>query len=109
MLSMGQPVRVVTSQLVDDSVLRIEIDRSLTGMGHERYVAGGGPFGDRPADLLAEHLFATDNVLSLHVFSNVLTVTLRSSTPAVQAQVEELVHGLFIHYRPGVLPTAVTP
>jgi hypothetical protein len=91
-------------------ILRFEIDRSLTGMGHESYLTSGDVTGDRPPDLLAERLFGTGDVTSVHVFSNIVTVSTRDAAPATDdriAALEDVLRGLFIHYRPGIVPTAV--
>lgn len=109
---MGQAVRVVDTRLIGAVLLRIEIDRSLTGMGHERFVAGqlhGSASQSRPTEQLAWRLFDSGDVTAVHLFSNMVTLTLVDSSPERIERIGQLVKQLFIHYRPGVLPTAVTP
>ena len=50
---MGQPITVVSTWSSRPGVVRFEINRCLTGMGHERYRADNEIVGDTPADDLA--------------------------------------------------------
>ncbi|MFN0090630.1 MAG: hypothetical protein ACKVWR_10250 [Acidimicrobiales bacterium] len=96
---MGQPVTVIEKQTANPKVRRYEINRNLTGMGHERYTAGRPIEGARPADELARRLFARGGVDAVHVYNNMITVDLSSSdTDGIQ----EIIENLFIYYRPGV-------
>lgn len=107
---MGQPVGVIETRVLSPRVLRIEVDRSLTGTAHEHYVATSEAItGPRPCDALAARLFDTGNVEAVHVLSNIVTVTLRVDIDpeSVTHSVVRTVTDLFIHYRPGVQPTAV--
>ena len=45
---MGQPIVVVQKPSSTKGVLRFEINRSLTGMGHEAYASAAAATGDRP-------------------------------------------------------------
>lgn len=100
---MGQPIVVVQKPSSTRGVLRFEINRSLTGMGHEPYASAAAATGDRPPDVLARRLFAHGGVAAVHVFSNMVTVEL---TPGESGEgMRELVEQLFIHYRDGVLPS----
>ncbi len=45
---MGQPITVVEKPSSRTGIVRYEINRSLTGMGHERYAAGEEVVGDAP-------------------------------------------------------------
>ncbi len=100
---MGQPVTVLEKPSSRAGVVRYEINRSITGMGHERYVKGEEVVGDRPADELARRLFARGGVDALHVNSNVITIDLDGfETDGIA----ELITELFTYYRPGVpVPT----
>jgi hypothetical protein len=99
---MGQPVTVVERPTSDPGVVRFELNRSLTGMGHERYLAGQEIPGDRPPDVLARRLFERGGVDAVHVYSNVVTVKLQ---PGASADgLKELMEKLYIHYLPGVEP-----
>ncbi len=100
---MGQPVTVIEKPSSRAGVVRYEINRSITGMGHERYVKGEEVIGERPADELARRLFERGGVDALHVNSNVITVDLDGSGTE---GIAELISELFTYYRPGVpVPT----
>lgn len=125
---MGKSVQIVAFARPRAGFVRIEIDRSLTGTGHESY--NEAPIEDsvRPTDVLARTLFETGIVQRVHIFSNVITIALRSVGPGVFLETEltfedpsrvtmedtqqvstlrNVVEQLFVHYRPGVLPTPV--
>ncbi|MGQ0519666.1 MAG: hypothetical protein ACT4PX_00760 [Actinomycetota bacterium] len=99
---MGQPIVVVQKPSSTEGVLRFEINRSLTGMGHERYASAADATGDRPPDVLARRLFEHGGVKAVHVFSNMVTVELSGGGGE---GMRELVEELFIHYRDGVQPS----
>ena len=99
---MGQPITVVQKPTATPGVLRFETNRSLTGMGHERYRRGQDISGNRPPDELARRLFDRGGVDAVHVFSNVITVDLADEDDG--AGMLDVIRNLFIHYRPGVLP-----
>ena len=99
---MGQPITVVERPTARPDVVRFEINRSLTGMGHERYRSRADATGPRPPDELARRLFDHGGVEAVHIFSNVITVDLAAGASA--AGLTDVIHGLFIHYVPGVLP-----
>src|ERR1700730_17056195 len=99
---MGQPIVVTEKPTAKPGFFRYEINRSLTGMAHEQYVAGEEITGPRPPDELARRLFAHGGVASVHIYSNVVTVELaRGGTTDGLA---ELIEGLYIYYREGVQP-----
>ncbi len=100
---MGQPISVVDKPSSKPGVVRFEINRSLTGMGHERYRSAEDATGDRPPDALARRLFEHGGVASVHVYSNVITVELAEGGSA--EGMRELIEELFIHYREGVQPS----
>jgi hypothetical protein len=98
----GQPITVVERPTPRPDVVRFEINRSLTGMAHERYRSPEDAAGHRPPDELARRLFEHGGVEAVHIYSNVITVDL---APGGSADgLEDVIHGLFIHYVPGVLP-----
>ena len=99
---MGQPVTVLEKPAATPGVVRFETNRPLTGMEHERYVAGDEISGDRPVDELARRLFEHGGVEGIHVNGNVATVQLQPG--AATEGMRELIEDLFIHYRPGVEP-----
>lgn len=99
---MGQPIVVVSKTSPTPGVLRFEANRSLTGMGHHRYVATREVSGHRPPDELARRLFARGGIDSVHVFSNIITVTLARGGQA--GGIAEIIEGLYTYYREGVSP-----
>jgi len=106
---MGQPVRVIARRMERQDVVRFELDRSLTGTGHESYAAPPDAAGDRPVDVLAARAFGTGSVAAVHAFSNLVTITLRPDRAGADSldSLQGVIEGLFIHYLPGVEPTAV--
>lgn len=99
---MGQPISVVQKRAATPGVLRFETNRSLTGMGHERYRSGDAVTGHRPPDELARRLLERGGIDAVHVYSNVITIDLAKGGDG--AGVLEVIQDLFIHYRPGVMP-----
>lgn len=96
---MGQPVTVVKKPSSNAGVVRYEINRSITGMGHERYGSAPGLENDRPCDELARRLFTHDGVEYVHINSNVITVNL--SHGADDAALGETIEDLFRFYKDG--------
>jgi hypothetical protein len=103
---MGQPVTVIEKPSTRHGMVRFEVNRSLTGMDHERYVAGQEIAGQRPPDELARRIFERGGVRSVHVSSNVIDVDLDDGHDA--AGLKEIIEGLFTYYREGVTPTVPT-
>lgn len=100
---MGQPITVVEKPTNRADVKRFELNRSLTGMGHESFRSMSEAEGDRPVDVLARRLFETGAVDGVHVYSNVVTADLRDSHDG--HGLLEVIEELFIHYLPGVKPS----
>ena len=100
---MGQPISVVRKPSSRADLVRFEINRTLTGTGHEHYRSVADITSDRPPDELARRLFARGDVRSVHVHSNVITVELDSGSDG--SGIEETIRELYIHYRPGVAPS----
>ena len=99
---MGQLITVTEKPTSRSNVVRFDLNRSLTGMSHERYVAGGEIKGDRPVDELARRLFAHGGVQSVHAYSNVVTVELAAGGSS--QGLGDIIHGLFTYYVEGVTP-----
>jgi hypothetical protein len=99
---MGQLISVVTKPSPRPGVVRLETNRNLTGMGHERYASAADATGDRPVDELARRLFASAEIESIHIYSNIITVDLAKG--AEGDGLAEVVRELYVHYLPGVLP-----
>jgi hypothetical protein len=99
---MGQSVAVVEKPAGRPGVLRFELNRSLSGMAHERYLSGADAIGERPVDVLARRLFETGKVQAVHIYSNQVTVELK---PFENGDgILDVVRGLFTHYTEGVEP-----
>ena len=99
---MGQPITVTEKPAATPGVVRFELNRNMTGMGHDRYTSTDDITGVRAVDELARRLFATGKVAGLHAYSNVVTVDLAKG--ATSEGLADVIHGLFVHYVPGVLP-----
>ncbi|MCP5025102.1 MAG: hypothetical protein GY929_02350 [Actinomycetia bacterium] len=97
---MGQPVTVIQKPSSSYGRIRFEVNRPLSGMGHERYVKGDEVLGDRPVDLVAQRFLATGNVDAVHINGNVITVELAEHSEG--EGLKEIVEDLFTYYRPGV-------
>jgi hypothetical protein len=96
---MGQPVAVTEKPSPRPGLVRFELNRSLTGMGHERYTAPEQVVGDKTSAELARRLFATGRVDAVHLYQNVVTVDMKKGfTPDGLADVVE---NLYIYWVPG--------
>lgn len=101
---MGQPITVIEKPSVTPGTVRYEINRNLTGMGHERYRADRPVEGDRPPDELARRLFERGGIDAVHIYANVITVDLDEHR--VADGIREIIEDLYLYYRPGVeVPT----
>jgi hypothetical protein len=99
---MGQSVTVVAKHSSNPEILRFEINRSLTGMGHERYRSLDDIVLDRPVDRLARRLIEHGGVDGVHVNSSVITVDLAGGW--VGAGLQKIIEDLFRFY-PGTPDT----
>jgi len=95
----GQPVTVIERPSSRPGVVRFEINRSLTGMGHERYRAGQEIIGDRPCDELARRMLATGRLSSVHMHGSVITAELAG---ADDSGLGDVIASLYTYYVPGV-------
>lgn len=102
---MGQLITVTRKPAIRLDVAIFELNRSLTGMGHERYRSAADAVRDRPVDELARRLFAAGGVEAVHVYSNMVTVDLTQG--AGGDGLEDIIRDLFTYYREGV--TVVEP
>lgn len=103
---MGQPVSAIQKSSLKPGVLRFEINRSLTGMGHERYEAETPVLDDRPPDRLARRLFEHHGVASVYIYGNMISVE-AGLTDLDAAAVKSEIEDLYLFYRDGVAPAAV--
>jgi hypothetical protein len=100
---MGMLITVTEKPSARHGVVRFETNRALTGMGHERYRSEADIISDRPSDLVAKVLLEHGDAAGIHIHGNQITVELRpGGSPAGMA---ELIGDVFIHYKPGVLPS----
>ena len=97
---MGQLITVTRKPSIREDVAIFELNRSLTGMGHERYGSPADIVRNRPVDELARRLFEVDGVQAVHVYSNMVTVDLAAGADA--GGLEQIIRDLFTYYRPGV-------
>ena len=96
---MGQPVTLLRTESPRPGILRFELNRSLTGMGHERYAADEEILGDRPSDELARRLFAAGGGSAVHVSGSMVTVSLGSTD---EHDLASVIRELYTYYVPGV-------
>ena len=99
---MGQLVAVTEKPSTSPGVVRFELNRALTGMGHERYRSAADAFGPRPAAELARRLFATGQAAAVHVYSNIVTVDLAKG--ADSNGLADVVRHLYQYWQPGMAP-----
>lgn len=100
---MGLAITVKEYPTATHGVHRFELDRNLSGMGHERYSSLADVVFDRPPDRLARLLFERGGVRNVHIYGNEVTVTLEGG--ATTDGIKGLIESLFIHYREGVQPS----
>jgi len=101
---MGEPVTVIEKPASTAGYLRFETNRSLTGMGHERYRKGDAIRRQRPPDQLAQRLFESGKVDEVHVYGQ--AITLKLSSGASPDGLKDIIEDLYTYYRPGVeVPT----
>ena len=97
---MGQLIRVTERPGTRPGTVVYDLNRSLTGMGHERYRSPADAVGNRPCDVLARRLFEEEGVEAVHIYSNVVTVELAAG--ASSDELRQVIIDLFTYYRPGV-------
>lgn len=99
---MGQMVGVVEKPSATPGVVRYELNRTLSGMGHERYSSAADAVGDTQGALLARMLFATGKVDSVHVYANMVTVDIAKGFDA--DGLADIVAEMYRYWKPGVRP-----
>jgi hypothetical protein len=104
---MGQLVAVVEKPSPRPGIVRFEANRSLTGMGHERFTAADQAVGNRPAAVLARTLLGTGGVDAVHIYGNMITVELAGGYTS--AGISELVRDMYQYWKPGMEPTFEAP
>jgi hypothetical protein len=101
--AMGQPINVVEKPSNSPGLARFEINRSLTGMGHERYASVDDILDDRPVDELARRLFESGGVTQVHANGSMITVHLAEGWSG--DQLLDVIRGLYIYYPPTAAAT----
>ncbi len=99
---MGQLVAVTEKPSSTPGVVRFELNRTLSGQGHERFGSASDAYGDTPSDELARRLFATGQVAGIHIYSNIVTVDLEKGFDA--DGLSDIVRDLYQYWLPGVDP-----
>jgi hypothetical protein len=101
---MGQLVGVVEKKSATPGMVRFELNRNLTGSGHERFTSPADAVGPRPSAELARRLFATGQVAGVHLYMNVVTVDLLKGFTS--DGLLALVRDLYQYWKPGMTPPA---
>ncbi len=99
---MGQLVAVTEKPSTTPGVVRFEINRTLSGQGHERFHSRRDASGDTPSDVLARQLFDTGQVAGVHIYANVITVDLEKGFDA--EGLADIVRDMYMYWKPGVEP-----
>jgi hypothetical protein len=99
---MGQLVAVTEKPSSTRGVVRFEINRSLSGMGHEHFASVADAWGNTPSDELARRFFATGQVAGVHVYGNIITVDLQKGYDS--EGLADIVRNLYQYWKPGVEP-----
>jgi hypothetical protein len=99
---MGQMVGVVERKSMTPGVVRFELNRSLSGMGHERFASVVDAIGSKPSAALARQLFATGKVDSVHVYGNIVTVDVAKGYDS--SGLADIVREMYRYWKPGVEP-----
>jgi hypothetical protein len=99
---MGQLVGVVEKRSATPGVVRFELNRSLSGMGHERFGSTVDAIGATPSASLARQLFATGKVDSVHIYGNIVTVDIGKGHDS--SGLADIVREMYRYWKPGVEP-----
>ena len=105
---MGQQVAVVEKPSPRPGMLRLETNRSLTGMGHERFTSMHDAVGPRPAAVFARQLLATGKVDSVHMYGNIISVDVSKGFNG--DGLADVVRNMYQYWKPGMeMPTFDAP
>ena len=99
---MGQLVAVTEKPSATPGVVRFELNRTLSGQGHERFRSVADAYGPTPSDELARLLFDTGQVAGVHVYANIVTVDLEKGYDS--EGLAELVRDMYQYWKAGVEP-----
>jgi len=101
---MGQLVGVVEKPSTTPDVVRFELNRSLSGMGHERFMSADDAIGLGPSPSLARLLFATGKVAGVHIYGNIVMVDITEGFDS--SGLADIVREMYRYWKPGVEPPA---
>lgn len=101
----GQPVDVKQTTAGVAGRIRFELNRTLTGQGHEKFTSASQAIGPRPAAELARRLFNSGAVLGVHVFANIVTVDLVPGSR--DSDLAQIVTDLHQYWKPGMKPPTI--
>ena len=101
----GQPVDVKQTAAGVAGRIRFELNRTLTGQGHERFTSASQAIGPRPAAELARRLFSSGAVTGVHLFANIVTVDLVPGSR--DDDLAQIVTDLHQYWKPGMKPPSV--
>jgi hypothetical protein len=105
---MGQPVVVTEKPSRRQGIVRFEVNRSLSGMGHENFSVGRPTphlaTSQTSSAELARRLFATGQVADVHVYQNMITVGLAQGRKS--DGLADIVRDLYQYWKPGMEPPA---
>ncbi len=105
---MGQQVAVVEKPSPRPGLLRLETNRSITGMGHERFTSMNDAVGPRPAAVLARQLLSTGKVDSVHMYGNIISVDVAKGFTG--DGLADVVRSMYQYWKPGMeMPTFDAP
>lgn len=105
---MGQQVAVVEKPSPRPGALRLETNRSLTGMGHERFTSVHDAVGPRPAAALARLLLSTGKVDSVYMYGNIISLDITTGFSA--EGLSDVVRNMYQYWKPGMeMPTFDAP
>jgi hypothetical protein len=99
---MGQLVAVTEKPSSTRGVVRFEINRTLSGQGHEHFESVDDAYGASPSDELARRFFATGQVGTVHVYANIITVDLEKGHDS--EGLADIVRDMYQYWKPGVEP-----
>jgi hypothetical protein len=105
---MGQQVAVIEKPSPRPGILRLETNRSLTGMGHERFTSMHDAIGPRPAAALARQLLSTGRVDSVYIYGNIISVDITKGYTG--DGLADVVRNMYQYWKPGMeMPTFDAP
>ena len=99
---MGQLVAVTEKPSSTRGVVRFEINRSLSGMGHEHFASAADAWGNTPSDELARRMFATEQVDAVHIYGNIITVDIERGHDS--EGLADIIREMYQYWKPGVEP-----